>query len=418
MAFNYDSIGDLFVPLRQINPTVIPALEAIRSDVTAIEDGKVYTLPPLASPFGFELQETLTQYGPDMEPNRREVLRDLVTLSGQACVVRLHQNQRFLLGRSVSIPEDMAPVIILDASGRVRQTYALWEHHRGNLVRLRSAAKDYSGLTIHHWSKGGGRATVQEGMSAYADAVAMAINTRLDEEWLVIHHKPKTDTPDFESAVLSRLEGDQGRVKFLTWGRHHGTNDFADIPNVVLVGALYYREMDYEARWHACTDIAPDQQRCSDEERALVEEGEFRHMALQALCRIAVRKNHGGACPPCTAYVIAKKGNVVSNLTQTFPGARIVPWHPKTVELTGRLRKAMDIVEEWLDAPSPEPLLRFITIADRLDMHPRTLRDNIRLHPQFIARLADLGVVEAGGGGRRKTGYARIPSDSPEPEAA
>lgn len=217
--------------------------------------------------------------------------------------------------------------------------------------------------------------------------------------------------------VMSRLEGDRGRVKFLTWGRHHGTNDFADIPNVVLVGALYYREMDYEARWHVCTDIAPDQRRCTDKERALVEEGEFRHMVLQALCRVAVRKNQGGTCPPCTAYVIAKKGNVVSNLTQTFPGARVVPWHPKTAELTGRLREAMDIVEEWLSAPSPAPLLRFTTIAGTLSMHPRTLRDNIRLHPQFIARLADLGVVEAGGGGRRKTGYARIPSDAPEPEA-
>ncbi|ASG19511.1 hypothetical protein Y958_00745 [Nitrospirillum viridazoti CBAmc] len=407
ITMDHDAIAELFRSLRVLNPEATKALLGLHRELEDAPDGTIHELPDLASPFGLQLVDALDHHGSALSPEKLETLYHLVALSSQTCVVRHFQGRRYLIGKATPIPGDLAPVVILDASGRVRQTYTLWERHRRTLVRLKAAAKDYSRLTIHHWFKGGGRETIRDDISRYADAVAAAINTKPDQEWLVVHHKPRDEETDLAEAVLSGLEGNLNRVRFLTWGRHHGTNEYADIPNVVLVGALYQRDIDHEARWHACSEIAPGQQRCSEEDRLAVEEGEFRHMVLQALCRVVVRKNEGGTCAPCTAYVIAKKGDVVRSLKEAFPGAAIVPWHPETVEPSGRVAEALEIIRAWLDAGVPD-LLPFKSVARTMGIQPRTFRDNVRQHPLFMSRLAALGVEEAGGGGVRKTGFARI----------
>ena len=57
-----------------------------------------------------------------------------------------------------TIPSDLAPMVILDASGRCRHTYRLMEEEwRENLVRLKEVCKDYSNLEINVWPCGGAR---------------------------------------------------------------------------------------------------------------------------------------------------------------------------------------------------------------------------------------------------------------------
>ncbi len=83
-------------------------------------------------------------------------------------------------------PQDVA---ILDASGRVRATYALWEKHLGNLVRLPSVAKSYGNLTVHVMDKGSGKNAWLKNGEALAQEVAQLIDGKPEEPWLVVYHK-------------------------------------------------------------------------------------------------------------------------------------------------------------------------------------------------------------------------------------
>jgi hypothetical protein len=42
-----------------------------------------------------------------------------------------------------TLPENLAPLVILDASGRVRTTYRQWRQNRGGLEWLATATKRY-----------------------------------------------------------------------------------------------------------------------------------------------------------------------------------------------------------------------------------------------------------------------------------
>ncbi|MEA1675251.1 hypothetical protein [Nitrospirillum sp. BR 11163] len=412
LAVDLDAIARVLKTLRDRSADTTDALDDLRDVAKRLDDGTVYPVPDLASPFGLALKDILRRHGHRLSSDDRDILQQLTALSGQHCVVRHHQNKRFLLGKATPIPADIAPVVILDASGRVRETYALWERHRGNLKRLEGAAKDYGHLTIHHWPKGGGRETIKADVPTYADAVASVINSRPDEDWLVVHHKEE-DGFDFAEAIRVTLDKPD-RVEFLTWGRHHGTNRYGHIRNVILVGAMYQRDMDYEGRWHACADIPPNRQRCPEDDRAAVEEGEYRHMVLQALCRAVVRRNDNGACPPCTAYVIAKKGDVVGNLRRTFPGVDIRQWYPSTLEIGGKAGEALQVIRDWLDNGAPGGLLPYTAIARAIGYPPRSFHSKVRQHPKVIARLREWGVTEAGGRGTRTTGFAKMPSELDE----
>ena len=76
--------------------------------------------------------------------------------------------------------------------------------HRGGLVRLPSAQKNYSGLTINVWNRSGGKHAFVSDGPIIAEGVARTIQTRPAEHWLVVHHKP-TGEMNFEK--LGSSEG-------------------------------------------------------------------------------------------------------------------------------------------------------------------------------------------------------------------
>lgn len=50
-----------------------------------------------------------------------------------------------------TLPDDILPLVVLDASARVRATYTLWESGREGLHILPSATKRYDDLTVNVW---------------------------------------------------------------------------------------------------------------------------------------------------------------------------------------------------------------------------------------------------------------------------
>src|SRR5262249_18405119 len=87
------------------------------------------------------------------------------------------------------LPNDFYPVIILDASGRVRTTYEYWNKYRRNLVKLTTAEKSYENLTIHVWNTGGGKDSWRSKYPLLIQGVVATINSKPDDAWLVVLHK-------------------------------------------------------------------------------------------------------------------------------------------------------------------------------------------------------------------------------------
>ena len=133
------------------------------------------------------------------------------------------------------LPEDFYPVVIFDASGRVRQTYRNWQKDRGNLVILATANKRYDNLNIHVWDRGGGKSAFRNQSSDLIEGIAATINTKPEEEWLVIAHKEdewrmlgQNGIPDLMKH-LSDLVDKPANVSSLTWGNEKATNDFSHV---------------------------------------------------------------------------------------------------------------------------------------------------------------------------------------------
>jgi hypothetical protein len=63
---------------------------------------------------------------------------------------------------NTTLPEDLKPLLVLDASGRVRRAYQSWANgNRKDIVSITASSKNYANLTIHHWQRGGGKWSIK-----------------------------------------------------------------------------------------------------------------------------------------------------------------------------------------------------------------------------------------------------------------
>jgi hypothetical protein len=249
-----------------------------------------------------------------------------------------------------TLPDDLVPLLVLDASGRVRQIYRDMEEHRGTLVRLKDATKDYSPLTVHVWRTSGGKDAFREGGDRLIAGIAETILTKPNEDWLVVAHQKAGKIPDV-AARLARATAGQttGKVQTITWGNHVSTNLYSDFANVVLAGTLFLRPSDYRAMTHMGHGLDPAVGRVTSEAVRRTERGEHRHMVLQALCRGRVRRSDGPRCLTMNAYIIASNHSGIPNdLQEVFPRCTIREWNAGKRELTGNPAKAMKFIEAAL----------------------------------------------------------------------
>jgi hypothetical protein len=292
-------------------------------------------------------------------------------------------------------------LLILDASGRVRQTYKLWEQYRGRLVHLRSAPKRYDPLVIHHWNRGGGKHSIADNVHEVANAIAAVVDGKPNEEWLVIHHKVGNGSPDLPAFIRSAVTAKSARVHFLPWGQHHAINDFAHVPNVVLAGTLFYRTSNYEALARAAGGLEPSRFASIAVEAKEIELGEHHHLLLQALCRASVRRADGDACPPCAAYLIVSAAHSVrQTLSSVFPGCKVVDWKPTEQALSGRRLQLVEYLTKRFER-EPTAALRFSEVRVGIGIAHASDFTRLRKDPLLREALHKHGIEECGGDQRR-----------------
>ena len=398
MIITRDDVSSLLKPLRRPYPSLAAALDSMNADLLGATDGSLFSVPDLASIHNVDRATALAAAGCDERPEHRETLTRLWFLFGRVVTVRresLHGRYgTTVLDYKEALPPDLTPVLVLDASSReeVRATYRLWEEHRGGVVRLPPAPKDYSPLKLHLWRTPGGKGAFRgSDRDQLAEGIANTIDSKPDELWLVIFHKG-TDTERDVKRLLKKAR--TGDVHFLNWGAHEATNDFAHVPNIILAGTLFYPPSYYEAlsraaagRPSACGGMPP-------RDIKDVELGEHRHAILQALCRGAVRKCDGAKCPKVDAYIIASnRSGIAGELPVIFPGASVVPWLPIPRSFKGKAGAAARYVIDAING-GIEPVPFATVRAQTGVINAANFNRNIRHHKDFTEALAEQGIEE------------------------
>jgi hypothetical protein len=159
---------------------------------------------------------------------------------------------------------------------------------------------------------------------------------------LFIVRKPESRSQNMERLIRAGIKkrgGDKERAHFLTWGFHSATNEFKDVKNLVVVGALQTPYPHYIALLRGSGRMAVDTPTSVMDVEA-VRKSEIAHEIFQAVGRGAVRKAINGDCPEgCNLWIIYSKSGrrpiPQSLLKLTFPKATVYDWEPSPPPLKG-----------------------------------------------------------------------------------
>ena len=162
--------------------------------------------------------------------------------------VRIHRDERtgenvVLLGR-YKLPGGLRHAIIADGSAGFRRHYVELATHDRRIKWLPSSNKTYRNLRVLRMDIGAGKGAY--GDPAKRKALVRAVVAAFKhippgEPLLVVHRKQFGAELQEEVNQFARAKGIASeRLRFLTWGKHASTNEFAHIKNVLLVGLLQY----------------------------------------------------------------------------------------------------------------------------------------------------------------------------------
>ena len=399
LTISRDDLGFLFKPLRSRHPQLADDVENLFQELGRAVDGQLMTLPELDDIRDIHLNDALqiVNGGP---ADQVSAVETLWFLFGKTVTIRkdgVYGNT--VLDYRDTLPDDIGPLLTLDASARVRATYHLWKDRRGGMDMLPSAPKRYDRHICHIWNQAGGKSAFRRYGQKLIDGIVKAILSRPNEEWLVVHHK--NVGIDVPSSIIEMIPINGPTVHFVNWGSHDATNQYAHVPNVILAGTLFYRGSYYEALGRAAAAHPSARGSFSLEDSRAVIEGENCHLILQALCRGAVRRCEGGGCPETRTYIIASsRSNIANALPLILPGANIERWQPIERELTGKVKCAFDFLVSRL-ASAADSIVTFGEVQVHIACPDRSnFNRTIRNHDEFQQALADAGIMEWGKGKR------------------
>jgi hypothetical protein len=389
-------------------PALSRALEALAMDIVRQSEGAIVAVPDFEEQYGVDINAA---YSTAWSERDRDDIDDLWSLRGRHVTVR-HEYKTTVLDYRDTLPKDIGPLLVLDASGRVRTLYKRWERDRGGLRFLKEAAKSFAAMTIHVMSRGGGKEAFKQGpkRDALLAAIAQAIRARPDEPWLVVHHRIDEAVGDIPADLKALVP--EADVSFVPWGAHDSTNRFKHIPNVILAGTLFLPNSAYEAHARLGSNHPSSAGAYPDDKIKDVKLGEHAHRIIQAVCRGAARQCLGDSCPPCRTWIIAAPNSGIKALLPAiFKGATMSSWEAPRKAVRGKAEAALEFVKASL-AADPEAVVPFAVAGKHVGLDASNFNKLVRKSPAFQAALRGLGIHEWGPG-QRRTGFRRMFSALP-----
>lgn len=283
---------------------------------------------------------------PALNQTDRNALDALARIGGRSLRLGTYGGKASLtlVGATKPLPADFAPVIILDASGRVRGTYQHMEANGLPLVRLPATANDYSDVTLFVWRTASGKEVLsndRDNRFIFAE-IAKAIATHPNDDWLIIGPKAKAGME-----VLRLIEASlptpvlaTAKLHYLHWGIHMATNAYKHVRRVIVVGTHHYSNPGYDSLAAAAIGRVASPLSVADRKKLRV--SEYQHNLLQALMRSNARNAKDGKAGDCIAYLLTSRDISAGAIRDTFPGAELVLWNEPTKAPSTKQQELID----------------------------------------------------------------------------
>jgi len=354
VSFSLEAVDALPAFLRGVKGSadLIDAVRLFRLDAAQRKAGHIVAIPADLRDLACNMVLALKD-----EPVPVDILRALEGLShlaGQQAVLRRGTfckdgdlDGLVIVGAGQPLPDDLAPLIILDGSARLRPSYRHWAMRSGNVTFLPKAVADYSSMELHWWNKGAGKTLLADPLERekIVNAAVDLLNGS-DEEWLVVHQKkvdPYLTNPGFSVAdeIKAKLD-DAVKVRFVHWGKHLASNAYQHIRNVLIIGGNDYAHESYEAIYMAATGKLTD---INNGSVRTIGAYEFAHHVYQAACRSNLRNMVHETAGAAKVYLIAaNRGDRQEALEEAFKGCTIQAWSPVTKKPTKKDSGVMDAI--------------------------------------------------------------------------
>ena len=195
----------------------------------------LFTMRDYEAEFGVDREDLVGCVG--WQHALRGMAMSLAMLQGKTGIIRAdpRDNSNSLLTYTQDLPDDLAPMVITDASGRVRQTYLEWKlSNRPVMLEVSPPApKSYSNLKIHQWNRGRGKRSWARGDTPELEArrqellsgLEQWLNRKPEEDYLIVHHRPLTGRARGRKGIpsLPKLLRQRGNIQgdFRTPQVHH-----------------------------------------------------------------------------------------------------------------------------------------------------------------------------------------------------
>lgn len=351
VMLSWGSLAALVEPLKRHHREFSQSMERFLSELPD-EENSLVTLPSEFGQFAAQALKDRRSLGDAYEVT----LKAIRGVAGRSfwLVAESGQSGRALVGASKPLPADFAPVIITDASGRVRGTYNIWES-AGGLIRLPTSAHDYGNVRIHLWATSVGKDVLRDDQASrriYCE-VAKVMEAKKGERWLVISHKHSDDL-NVEKDLRATVAPDVP-FEYLWWGRHHGTNDYKDVKNIVVIGSGFYADVAYKALALAAPGKPVGE--CDVEALPNLKGSEFQHNILQAVMRGNARNSRDGIAGECDVYIVASKApEPAALIKEAFPGCVLERWGAPEEGLSRHGKALMFVLKEHFTNPGAKPL--------------------------------------------------------------
>lgn len=335
--------GRLFAPLAKVSEELVAAVQQIIDKIRGCESGAFYIIPELP-----ELPRDFFESSRWKRNNDRELLELLWRISGQSVTIRKYKGTQLIVDCVQSIPSDFPPCIILDASGRIKETSRIQQRKLKNLVRLPYSNKSYRNLTVKVWNRAAGKGIIKD-LKAVTPELVKIIKSRQGEEFLFLLYQDHVE--DLQTSLSKHLTtSDRKRLNYCTHGKHTATNEFCNIPNIIAMSAYQYPDPQYEAITRASGMMTSDKGVFpTQEEISMVKKGEISSDFLQGVTRGLPRKSEGDTCPPSRLWLIAHPNTGLrKELPVIFPECSVEDWKTQEFTLTKKQQKVFDLINEQI----------------------------------------------------------------------
>jgi hypothetical protein len=319
VTISVDEIAQMRVSLRVEFPHLSMVLDEFEAALRAAASGGKLAVPAALDCQGPYMRGLLSL--------DQKVL--LKSICGKVGSVSTSRSVNSLAVERLRLPEDLAPLFVLDASARVSANYQIMKEAGLNVNVTSCQPHSYENANFYCMKMGVGRynlsryESVRERLLAEVEA---KINEDADEPVIVVYNNVRGfDIP----TAVSNITTNPRRIKFVKWGDHKASNDFRHIRKVICLGVMRLPDVGYASTHMACLGRIEDQ---AADDRRMRDSHTFSSM-LQAFARSNMRNGAEEKCGQCSIYIIDSEHLMPDLLRYTFPGCSVREWKGVTTKL-------------------------------------------------------------------------------------